>query len=100
MHINKTEITQRQSEQTKIFKINYYIISKGLKNEMIKIIEVIGALYQASLWDVRRWVLAKLILWPASSIIPEWCFVTFESARESAILIYHFRFLIGFPFLQ
>jgi hypothetical protein len=40
LHINKTEITRRQSEQTKIFKISYYIIPKVLKNEMIKIIEV------------------------------------------------------------
>ena len=40
LQVNKTEITQRQSEQTKIFKISYYIISKFLKNEMIKINEV------------------------------------------------------------
>jgi hypothetical protein len=40
LQVNKTEITQRQSEQTKIFKISYYIISKVLKNEMIKINEV------------------------------------------------------------
>jgi hypothetical protein len=40
LDINKTEITQRQSEQTKIFKISYYIISEVLKKEMIQIIEV------------------------------------------------------------
>jgi hypothetical protein len=40
LHINKIEITQRQSVQTKIFKISYYIISEVLKNEMIKRIEV------------------------------------------------------------
>jgi hypothetical protein len=40
LDINKTEITQRQSEQTKIFKISHYIISKVYKNEMIKMIGV------------------------------------------------------------
>ena len=36
LHINKTEITQRQSVQTKIFKISYNIISKVLRNEMLE----------------------------------------------------------------
>jgi hypothetical protein len=40
LYINKTEITQRESLQTKIFKISYYVISEVLKNEMITIIEV------------------------------------------------------------
>ena len=41
LHINKTEITLRQSVQTKInLQISYYIISEVLKNGMIKIIEV------------------------------------------------------------
>jgi hypothetical protein len=40
LHTKQTEISLKQSEQTKIFKISYYIISEVLKNEMIKIIEV------------------------------------------------------------
>ena len=39
--INKSEITVRQSVQTKINpQISYYIISEVVKNGMIKIIEV------------------------------------------------------------
>jgi hypothetical protein len=44
LHIKQTEISQKQSEQTKIFRISYYIISEVLKKEMIKIIEVRGTL--------------------------------------------------------
>jgi hypothetical protein len=44
LHTKQTEISQKQSEQTKIFKISYYIISEVLKKEMIKIIEVRGTL--------------------------------------------------------
>ena len=40
LHIKHTEISQKESEQTKIFKISYYIISEVLMNEMIKRIEV------------------------------------------------------------
>jgi hypothetical protein len=40
LHTKQTEISQKLSEQTKIFKISYYIISEVLMNEMIKIIEV------------------------------------------------------------
>ena len=40
MHTKQTEVSQKQSEQTKIFKISYYIIWDVLKNEMIKRIEV------------------------------------------------------------
>ena len=40
MQTKQTEISQKQSEQTKIFKISYYIISEVLMNEMIKRIEV------------------------------------------------------------
>jgi hypothetical protein len=46
LYSKQTEISQKQTEQRKIFKISYYIISKVLKNEMIKIIEVLSfALY-------------------------------------------------------
>jgi hypothetical protein len=40
LHTKQTEMSQKQSEETKIFKISYYIISEVLKNEMTKIIEV------------------------------------------------------------
>jgi hypothetical protein len=44
LHTKQTEISQKQSEQTKIFKISYYIILEVLKNELTKRFEVIGAL--------------------------------------------------------
>ena len=37
---NKLQVSRKQSEQTEIFKISSNIISKVLKNEMVKRIEV------------------------------------------------------------
>jgi hypothetical protein len=55
LHTKQTEISQNQSEQTKVFKISYYIISEVLKN-VIKIIEVGGTL----MLDQRGWPLLDL----------------------------------------
>jgi hypothetical protein len=40
LHTKQTEISRKQSEQTKVFKISYYIISEVLKNKTITKIEV------------------------------------------------------------
>ena len=55
LHTKQTEISRKQSEQTKIFKISYYIISEVLKNEMIKRIEVIFYRSHLSAWEQHIW---------------------------------------------
>ena len=57
LHIKQTDISQKESEETKIIKRSYFIILKVLPNKTIKNFEVRGTLIITYIFLIRTYFL-------------------------------------------